>query len=190
MIDPRDEIYLTRLKRVIHAKVNFKFEDAPRKGRVARSHNHSIPKIHVISTRSRATIIGRILLEITQFLLNTTKGHFDLGVRILPLPAQSIFRVKVEMPNSPNNENENVWEVNTEYNVPVGNTGNVTVKHGQVNYLKYNAATPKKQKPVAYGKPPKNPKTPTSKIFKVAYGGKRKTRKHRRSSRKTIRRRN
>ena len=94
------------------------------------------------------------------------------------------------MLNSPNNgEEENVWEVNTEYNVPVGNTGNVTPKPGQVNYLKYNATTPKKQKPVAYGKTPEIPKTPARKIFKVAYGGKRKTRKQRRSSRKTIRRR-
>jgi hypothetical protein len=94
------------------------------------------------------------------------------------------------MPNSPNNIEENVWEVNTKYIVPVGNTGNVTAEPGQVNYLKYNAATPKKQKPVAYGKKPETPKTPARKLFKVAYGGKRKTRKHRRRSRKTIRRRN
>jgi hypothetical protein len=103
------------------------------------------------------------------------------------------------MPNSPNNIEENVWEVNTEYNVPVGNTGNVTAKLGQVNYLKYNAATPKKQVKrnpynqlgyVQLGYKGTNPQTPVRQKKPVAYGGKRKTRKQRRSSRKTIRRRN
>ena len=104
------------------------------------------------------------------------------------------------MPNSPNNsEEENIWEVTTEYNVKPGNKGNVTAKLGQVNYLKYNAATPKKQVkknpynqlgPVQLGYKGTNPKTPSSKTFKVAYGGRRKTRSKRRSSRKTIRRRN
>jgi hypothetical protein len=104
------------------------------------------------------------------------------------------------MPNSPNNENEEeVWEVNTEYNVPAGNKGSVIAKPGQVNYLNYIAATPKKQVKrnpynqlghVQLGYKGANPKTPAGKTFKVAYGGKRKTRKHRRSSRKTIRRRN
>ena len=95
------------------------------------------------------------------------------------------------MPNSPNsNYGEEVWEVNTEYNVKPGNNKTVKVKSGQVNYLKYNAATPKKQKPVAYGKKPETPKTPFRQTFKVAYGGRRKTRSKRHSSRKTIRRRN
>ncbi len=122
------------------------------------------------------------------------------------------------MPNSPNsnsNEEENVWVVDTKYKIPVGNTANVTAEPDQVNYLKYNAATPKKQvkinpynqigpvvllgykgknpqtppkqKPVAYGK---KPKTPQGKKKPFPYGGRRKTRKQRRSSRKTIKRRN
>jgi hypothetical protein len=103
------------------------------------------------------------------------------------------------MPNSLNNENEQVWEVNTEYNLEPGNKGAVKAKPGQVNFLEVVAATPKKQikrNPynqignVQLGYKGTNPTTPARKIFKVAYGGRRKTRKQYRHSRKTIRRRN
>lgn len=102
------------------------------------------------------------------------------------------------MPNSPNSENEEVWEVNVEYNVPAGNKRNVTAKPGQVNYLEVVAATPKKQVKrnpynqlgsVLLGYKGANPKTPAGKTFKVAYGGKRKTRKQRRYRKKTTMRR-
>lgn len=105
------------------------------------------------------------------------------------------------MPNSPNSENENVWEVNTEYNVQPGNRGRVTAKPGQINYLNFIAATPKKQVmknpynqmgSIQLGYAGQNPKTPAKQSFKVSYGGKRKNKKTRskhRTSRKTIRRR-
>lgn len=97
------------------------------------------------------------------------------------------------------NENEEeVWEVDTEYVVLPGNKENVKAKPGQVNYLEVVATTPKKQikrnpynqlGPVQLGFKGVNPKTPARKTFKVAYGGRRKTRGKRRASRKTIRRR-
>jgi hypothetical protein len=102
------------------------------------------------------------------------------------------------MSNSPNNENENVWEVNTEYNIKPGNYGNVKAKPGQVNYLEIVAATPKKQVKknpynllgqVQLGYAGQNPKTPARKTFKVAYGGKRNTHKLRRYRKKTTMRR-
>jgi len=97
-------------------------------------------------------------------------------------------------PNSPNSPTvySPVYSVSpSNYKVKPGNDEN-TVKFTGEGYNMINKfpQTPKKQKPVAYGKPPEIPKTPSRQTFKVAYGGKRKTRSKRRSSRKTIRRRN
>lgn len=104
------------------------------------------------------------------------------------------------MPNSPNNSNdENVWVVDTEYNIPPGNRGNVKAKTGQIDYLSVIAATPRKQVKknpynqigqVTLGYRGANPQTPLKQKKPVAYGGKRKTCKTRKASRKTIKRRN
>jgi hypothetical protein len=104
------------------------------------------------------------------------------------------------MSNSPNNSNdENVWLVDTEYNVKPGNRGNVKAKPGQIDYLSVIAATPRKQVKknpynqigqVTLGYRGQEPKTPPKQKKPVAYGGRRKTRKTRKTSRKTIKRRN
>lgn len=108
------------------------------------------------------------------------------------------------MPNTVNNgdntNEENVWVVDTEYNIEPGNNGKVTPKPGQVNYLNVVAATPKKQikfnpfniiAPL-FGKRENVLKTPV-KQKPVAYGGAKKrskTRSRRSRSRKTYKRRN
>ncbi len=103
------------------------------------------------------------------------------------------------MENSVMNE-ENVWVVDTDYDVQPGNNGKVAPKPGQVNYLNVVAATPKKQVKInpfniiapLFGYKGNAPKTPT-KQKPVAYGGAKKrskTRGRRSSSRKTYKRRN
>lgn len=75
MVNLRFERYFGRLERVIRREMDFQLKHTPLIGCIGGAKNHCVPYIHVPIDGARRAILGRILLDILEFLVQTTKCH-------------------------------------------------------------------------------------------------------------------
>ncbi len=75
MVDLRQEGQLGGLKGIVGGEVDVNLEHTSLVGRVGRAHDSALPCEEVIALGTGRDVRGGILLEIIDFLLNTTECH-------------------------------------------------------------------------------------------------------------------